>query len=352
MSFDSKHEQLAALRHDLCTPINQIMGYSEMLEEDIQDSNPEFVNDIKKIQKAASDMLGMIRHRLTDQLIGSTTPDQGSTAAAQPTPSSRFEVITGLKEHSRSPRVLTQEQSHLLTGKILVVDDNDMNVEVLAKRLTRQGSIVTTAYDGEEALLSVKKEAFDLVLLDVMMPKLDGFSTLKALKADVDTQCIPVIMISALDELESVVQCIEAGAEDYLAKPFNPTLLKARVQACLKEKQRHDREVSLYQSLLKSQRLLEREIKNAEKQLNSIPEDLLSDSRFGKVIDAFSVMTGAVRHHESDLRVSMDSLEIKINRTDLHSQVGSIVSDPSFSALSERAKAMRERRRLRHGHSA
>jgi sigma-B regulation protein RsbU (phosphoserine phosphatase) len=350
MTDKSNHSRLADLRHDLCTPINQIMGYSEMLEEDAQSANHEFVGDLQKIQRAATDMLALVRERLTDQYLSNTASNhtpKSTDSGAPPV----FEVLPGFKDESLLAQGFNQDGTKLLTGKILVVDDNAMNVEVLAARLTRQGHIVSTAFDGEEALQCADQEAFDLVLLDVMMPKLDGYSTLRALKAGEQTQFIPVIMISALDELDSVVRCIEAGAEDYLAKPFNPTLLRARVEACLKEKNRHDREVALYQSLLHSQQVLELQIKNSEKQLHSIPEDLLSDPRVIPVIEAFSAMTGALRSRESDLRVSMESLEIKINRSDLQNRVGSIVSDPSFSALSQRAKAMRARRRS-HGESA
>lgn len=350
MTDHTNHSRLADLRHDLCTPINQIMGYSEMLEEDAQVGNPEFVGDLQKIKRAASDMLALVRERLTDQHLSQSVANRPAKRVDSGCPPV-FEVLPGLKHESLLAQGINQDGTKLLTGKILVVDDNAMNVDVLAARLARQGHIVSTAADGEEALQCATQEAFDLVLLDVMMPKLDGYATLRALKASEETQFIPVIMISALDELESVVRCIEAGAEDYLAKPFNPTLLRARVEACLKEKNRHDREVALYQSLLQSQRVLEREIKNSEKQLHSIPEDLLSDPRVIPVIQAFSAMTGALRNRESDLRVSMESLEIKINRSDLQTRVGSIVSDPSFTALSQRAQAMRARRR-RYGESA
>jgi sigma-B regulation protein RsbU (phosphoserine phosphatase) len=343
MTGNSSLSRLAELRHDLCTPINQIMGYSEMLEEDAQSANPEFVDDLQRIQKAAYDMLSLVRERLTDQYLSLSAADQ-LLEKVDPDAPTAFEALPAYKYESMAAQGFNQDGSKLLTGKILVVDDNAMNVEVLSARLARQGHIVSTASDGEEALHCVTQEPFDLVLLDVMMPKVDGYATLQALKAGEETQFIPVIMISALDELQSVVRCIEAGAEDYLAKPFNPTLLRARVDACLREKIRHDREVTLYKSLLQSQQVLERHIISSEKQLQSIPEDLLSDPRVTPLLQAFSEMTGALRNRESDLRVSMESLEIKIDHSDLQNHVGAIVSDPSFLALSQRAKAMRARR--------
>lgn len=119
---------------------------------------------------------------------------------------------------------------------LLVVDDNEMNRDVLARRLSRLGHQISVAEDGEEALQKVRAVSYDLVLLDIMMPKLSGYEVLEQIKADPRTRDTPVIVISALDELESVVRCIEAGAEDYLFKPFNPVLLKARVTATLEKR--------------------------------------------------------------------------------------------------------------------
>jgi DNA-binding response OmpR family regulator len=118
---------------------------------------------------------------------------------------------------------------------ILVVDDNEMNRDMLSRRLQRQDYEVLVAEDGEKALAIVKERPFDLVLLDIMMPNLSGYEVLEQLKADIETQHIPVIMISAVDDLDSVVRCIELGAEDYLFKPFNPVLLKARVGSSLRK---------------------------------------------------------------------------------------------------------------------
>ena len=118
---------------------------------------------------------------------------------------------------------------------LLVVDDNEMNRDMLSRRLRRQDYEVVVAADGEEALAMVKDDVFNLILLDIMMPNLSGYEVLERLKADTTTKHIPVIMISAVDDLDSVVRCIEMGAEDYLFKPFNPVLLKARVGATLRK---------------------------------------------------------------------------------------------------------------------
>ena len=111
-------------------------------------------------------------------------------------------------------------------GFLLVVDDIEANRDMLSRRLERQGYAVATAENGRRALEMLRAETFDLVLLDVMMPEMDGYEVLQRLKADEALRNIPVIMISALSEVDSAVRCIEMGAEDYLLKPFNQTSSK------------------------------------------------------------------------------------------------------------------------------
>jgi len=126
---------------------------------------------------------------------------------------------------------------------ILVVDDDDNNRFTLVQRLKREGyGNVTTACDGQDALAQLSQSLFDLVLLDVMMPGLDGIAVLSVMKNDSLLRHIPVIMISAVSDLDRVVHCIELGAEDYLPKPFNKVLLRARVRACLEKKHLRDQE--------------------------------------------------------------------------------------------------------------
>jgi phosphoserine phosphatase RsbU/P len=127
-------------------------------------------------------------------------------------------------------------------GHLLLVDDNEMNRDMLSRRLKRLGHTVAMAEDGRQALDLLHLTSFDLVLLDVMMPAMNGYEVLEYLKNDDQLRHLPVIMISALTEMESVVRCIELGAEDYLPKPFDPVLLKARVDASLEKKRLRDKE--------------------------------------------------------------------------------------------------------------
>ena len=118
------------------------------------------------------------------------------------------------------PQSPTDENS--FSGSVLVVDDTDLNRDLLSRRLQRQGHRVTEAVNGKEALQKMSEQPFDLVLLDIMMPEMDGYQVLEILNADDNLRHIPVIVISAITEMESVVKCIKLGAEDYLSKPFNP----------------------------------------------------------------------------------------------------------------------------------
>jgi adenylate cyclase len=132
------------------------------------------------------------------------------------------------------------------TGYILVVDDNRMNRLVLARGLEQQGHRVAFAENGRQALEMLAEQAFDLILLDIEMPEMDGYQVLEQMSADVHWRDLPVIMISAVEEINSVVRCIEMGAEDYLTKPFNPVLLKARVDASLEKKRLRDEQRALF----------------------------------------------------------------------------------------------------------
>jgi sigma-B regulation protein RsbU (phosphoserine phosphatase) len=140
----------------------------------------------------------------------------------------RNSKVTGNRPMGASPR-------------ILVVDDNDDNLYTLKLHLDLEGyTDIETACDGEEAIARLKASAFDLVLLDVMMPKVDGFQVLGWLREQARLRDLPVIMISALTEMNSMARCIELGAIDYLLKPFNPVLLKARLGATLEKKRLRD----------------------------------------------------------------------------------------------------------------
>src|SRR5438094_34955 len=127
-------------------------------------------------------------------------------------------------------------------GQILVVDDNRTNRLKLSLGLQQQGHTVGLAESGQQALDMLKSRPFDVVLLDIIMPGMDGYQVLERIKSDPELRDIAVIVISAVDEIDSAVRCIEMGAEDYLPKPFNPVLLRARLSASLQKKKLRDLE--------------------------------------------------------------------------------------------------------------
>lgn len=133
-----------------------------------------------------------------------------------------------------------KEVCAVVPKRILVVEDNDANRVMLCRRLNGRGYATVEAADGRQALDALARQRFDLVLCDIMMPGVDGYTVLREMKADPDLALTPIVMISAVDEMASVVRCIEMGAEDYLQKPYEPVLLFARVNACLDKRRLRD----------------------------------------------------------------------------------------------------------------
>ena len=133
-------------------------------------------------------------------------------------------------------------------GYLLIVDDNKVNRILLARGLEGDGHKVETAENGKQALEKLRTDSFDLVLLDIEMPEMNGYQVLETCLQDPDLRDIPIIMTSSLDEIDSVVKCVELGAEDYLNKPVNPILLRARVNASLEKKRLRDEQRKLFRT--------------------------------------------------------------------------------------------------------
>ena len=228
--------------HDLRTPLNQIIGYSEMLAEEANSINQgNLIPDLQKINQAAHKML-----QLVDDLFFTENAD-----SPQPAPVTEHEGALAVSQEPDSAK-------SVLTGKILVVDDNELNRDMLSRRLQRQGHQTELAENGRQALEMLRDKPFDLVLLDIMMPEMDGYAVLARMKEEASLRNIPIIMISAITEMDSVVKCIEMGAEDYLPKPFNPTLLRARVSASLEKKRFREQEQIYREQALENEATLER----------------------------------------------------------------------------------------------
>lgn len=260
---------LAQIRHDLKTPLNQILGYCELLLEESGSCDlPNLSKDLQRIHFASKTLLKLINDQVASGFIFASENRQ-TTGSASPDQSPQSFENAVLRPSANPP-------AKLPNGHILVVDDQLSNREVLSRMLVASGLSVTQAQHGAEAIEILRTPpakdttAIDVVLLDVMMPIQDGYATLLEIKSDPFLRHLPVIMISALDELDSVIRCIEIGAEDYLAKPFNPTLLKARLGASLEKKLLRDAEQTHLLQIESTQKRLSKELDDAAKYLCAI----------------------------------------------------------------------------------
>jgi adenylate cyclase len=228
---------IANLDYQARAPLNGVIGYSEiLLENAVEKGQKEITPDLEKIHAAGKLFLARLNNIIDFSNLdaGLKSPAPGATDQSPLIDS----VMASLRELAQESAAVTGGE----TGSILVVDDNEINRDLLSRYLARLGHTVQSAPDGRKALEMIDSGAFDLVLLDIMMPELNGYQVLQHLKDSSNWRDLPVIMISALDEMDSVVRCIELGAADYLSKPFNPVLLRARVGACLEKKRLRDLE--------------------------------------------------------------------------------------------------------------
>lgn len=267
------------LRHDLRTPINAIKGYGEMLREDAMDGrNDALVGDLDKMLREATLLLDRIDGLLTISTGDILPSASASGPAAEGAAPNR--MVESLLASVRAVAPAEADLMAAIASRILVVDDNASNRDLLSRRLQRQGHTVLQAEDGTVALAMVEKEGLDLVLLDLMMPGISGYEVLARLKADPKHRELPVIMISALNEIDSIVRCIEAGADDYLAKPFDPTLLRARVGSSLDKKRLRDREREMVEALR-----VEKE-RSEQLLLNILPRTIVTRLNGGEAVIA------------------------------------------------------------------
>ena len=311
--------RLAHIRHRLCTAINAIVGYTEILQEDLATGTPQSdldlletihecglamlsqvdqildpetseedshhlqqafesgtlekilqqkleaslqrigdcseqllnalpspaTNDLRKVLQASQQLKDLIpqSHGTSKNSVNAAGADENLQVERKPY---MPELVKQVFELPNSLEILTAhaKQTEIeQSGKILVVDDNDNNRDLLSRQLVRQGYSVATAANGAQALQMVEADTYDLILLDMVMPVLSGYEVLVRLKKTKHLRHIPVILVSALDKIDSVIGCINQGAEDYLLKPFNSTLLIARINACLKKKRQREQEI-------------------------------------------------------------------------------------------------------------
>jgi diguanylate cyclase (GGDEF)-like protein len=282
------------LRHEFRTPVNHIVGYTELLIDEAKDrrlepfipafdqildggrkalasierafredagepgwESDEFQRGLRGTTLQISEALEMIDQKLNEG-HRETLADLSAIGGAL----RKLADLSGMPPACAAParHAKTAAMAHTASrggGKILIADDDDSNRDLLRRRLVCEGHEVVEARSGLEVLALLKDSACDLVLLDILMPDLDGFQTLARIKQDPALRELPVIMISALEELQSVVRCIEMGAVDYLPKPFDRVLLRARIGASLERKRLVDGERRKTEELERTLTLLE-----------------------------------------------------------------------------------------------
>jgi CheY-like chemotaxis protein len=232
--------------------------------------------------------------------------------------------------------------------RILVVEDNDANRVMLCRRLNKQGFLTVEARDGREALDLVPVYRFDLVLCDIMMPDVDGYQVLQTLKADPDLKALPVIMISAVDEMASVVRCIEMGAEDYLQKPYDPVLLQARINACLDKRRLRDQELAYLRAVADLTRAAEA-VEKGDFDADVLGRVAGRTDALGTLARVFDRMAREVQARERQLRQEVQRLKVEIDQARKDDHVKEITEDGFFRELQQKAAGLRRRFRKEPG---
>jgi len=235
---------------------------------------------------------------------------------------------------------MVDDTSAIQAGHVLVVDDNKINRLTLERTLQEQGHTSTSAENGRIALQMLGEEAFDVVLLDIEMPEMDGYETLEHIKNNSGWRHIPVIVISAVEEMDSVLRCIEMGAADYLPKPFNPALLAARLNASLANKRLRDLELEYLEQVS--------HVVDAAGQVESGAFDLTSldgvserDDALGLLARMFRQMATEVKQREDRLKQQVKELRIQLDVKKVEKEVTSITETAYFKNLSKMAREIR-----------
>ncbi len=269
-----------ALCHKLRTPVTHIIGYGEMLAEQCDDfGHPEFKPDLEKIVRAGHAWLALMEQQVTTGAGLQKTRERREEGRAPKHAEASALIEMAMERSWSSPPARTEH--------LLLADDDQSNRDLLRRRLERLGYRITVCGDGAQALTLAREVSPDLILLDMLMPILDGHEVLARIKADDALRHLPVIMISALDEVDRVAHCIELGAEDYLAKPFDPALLRARVGAALEKKRLRDVERVYLQQIQEERRRSDHLL------LNILPQPIADRLKSGeaRIVNSFDEVT-------------------------------------------------------------
>ena len=238
------NQEYSELRHNLRTPLNAIIGYSEILIEDFEeDLSEECIKDLNTILSLSRETETAIE-RFVDFIKGDLNEN-----AAEDSEQGQIQNAESLFRSLGDIDYSLDIDDHLKGSDVLIVDDNKTNCEVLERRLSQNGLSCRVAFDGTAAIKEVEAKTPDLILLDVMLPDINGLELLKRFRKNHERDELPIIMVSAFNDVDSTAKCIKLGASDYLPKPLNGTILMAKSIASLEAKYFRAREQELLKEL-------------------------------------------------------------------------------------------------------
>lgn len=364
------------LVHDLRTPVNAILGYAGLLIEDAPD-DAELRRRVQPVHECGLHL---------NELIGSLPRSRPFPAGWIDSVQAPIESLgLALADLKAWPGAAAQDVEHIetarsrllalladlgggvadaapaepepagvqasaaactdtLAGTILVIDDNDLNRDLLSRRLKQLGHAVDEAGDGDTALRMLRRRAYDLLLLDIIMPGLDGYQVLERLRSDAELSALPVLVISAMTEMDGVARCIELGAVDFLPKNVDPVVLRARVSRSIAQKRARDRELSYLSDVAALTAAAASVRDGLPVQEAAIEQVAQRSDDLGELARAFGRMVQEINQREAALRAQLAEIQrLDVDVVSRSQAVAEITESEYFQQLRAKAQALRKR---------
>lgn len=334
IELGSMDDCAVSLRHQMLTPLHAVISHAELTMEELA-KRPEldYLQDVGEVRTAARELV-----RLLDGFVQTYEAQAGGAGAMRRTGE---DAVPDMVSSALQP---PERSAPSAAGRILVVDDNASNRKVLRRRLSRMGHDVLEAESGEGVLALLDRTNVDLVLADMVMPGMSGVALLTKLKSDPRLREVPIIVVSALDELSTAARCIAAGAEDFLPKPTEATVLRARVDACLEKKRLRDRELDYLRAVTRvtdAARGVEQDCFDPA----PLIETRKRDDAIGRLARVFVQMAEQVKRRQDQLQREVQQLRVQIDQSTRSAQVREITETDFFRGLRDKAQVLAERRR-------
>jgi DNA-binding response OmpR family regulator len=390
---------VARMRHDLRSPLNAILGYSQLLLEEGDQSSLSVVERayLGRVADSGKQLLRTISEILDPAGITDGIEEYAfrlRLATRPPLTQVRSCIETLLDHHERAPVVDDLRRIHVAAtrlselidgvehtfrvrvaatgdapemvsvgsieatgdggtdgGTILVIDDEEANRALLARRLVRQGYALLFAETGEAGLAIAAREPVDVILLDVWLPGLSGYGVLARLKSDEALREIPVLIVTAVDDAQSVTRCLALGADDYLAKPYDPAVLGARVRACMAKKRARDFDLAYLRGVARVTAAA-LAVESGQFTAECLDEVVRRPDALGNLARLFRRMAIEVAARQRRLEDQVHQLTIAIDESKKAAQVDEITESDYFRDLQARARHFSARRAARGGDSA